>query len=151
MALEESRQQVRQTQGGPLIVGLMGITVVFALVGSEIAALEKPNASTAGHLVQQGTGAAKVLVGGTLATTALVLLAHGGDAGRQFATGLALVSMVTATLVYGGPVWAAISRSVGAPAGAPGTGSTTPTGNTTPATNTTASVGTLALTLGGFA
>lgn len=123
-------------QGAKTIVGLMGVTVAFAVIGEEIKSPGGPGLPT---------GAPKILVGGVVGTSVLVLISHAGDAGRQFALGLALVSMVTATLVYGGPVWAAANKSFGSKP----TGSSGATAPTTPGTNTATSVATVATNLGG--
>jgi hypothetical protein len=90
-----------------MIAALMFFTVTFALVGNEI----KGNKKTGGIITEP----AKIVFGGTAATATLVLLSHAGDAGRQFAIGLAVVTFTTSALVYGGPVWRSISSITGRP------------------------------------
>jgi hypothetical protein len=119
----------------------MGITVLFSLIGNEL----KNTPSTPG--ADKLTTGGKIILGGAVATTALTLLSHAGNAGRQFSVGLASVAMVTSTLVYGGPVWTALSKLFGSkPTGSTGgtvgtvgsdvslaTGVTDPTTATAPA------------------
>ena len=148
---------VVNTANGKLVVGLMGTTVVFSVIGAELKAFTaSPGTTLVGlHNGQPGTpgtgassGAVKIIIGGTVATVLLVGLTHAGSAGRQFAVGLALVSMVTATLVYGGPVWLALNRMFNTtPSTA--TGNTAGTTPTRPGTNTVQSATTVA-SLGGF-
>lgn len=149
---------VVNTANGKLVVGLMGTTVVFSVIGAELKAFTASpgNTLTGLHNGQPGTpgtgagsGAVKIIIGGTVATVLLVGLTHAGSAGRQFAVGLALVSMVTATLVYGGPVWLALNRMFNTtPSTA--TGNTAGTTPTTPGTNTAQSAATVAVNLGGY-
>jgi hypothetical protein len=117
------------------ITALMIFTVAFALVGHEIGAVKA--ASTQPN-VQPGTDpvtvGGRILLGGTIATTLLVLVSHAGRPGRQFSLSLAVVAFFTATLVYGGPVWAAISGALSSTSGATPTSSTTPTASSTPTT-----------------
>jgi hypothetical protein len=113
------------SEGARTVVGLMTLAVVFSLVGNTI------------HKVQKGTvpiSDFNILLGGGVATTLLVFLTHAGDAGRQGATGLALVVAASSVLVYGGPVWAALSAQLG-------THPTTPTPTTGASTPTTTSTG----------
>jgi hypothetical protein len=90
-----------------IIAALMFFTVAFSLVGNEI----KGNNKTGGLITEP----AKIVFGGTAATATLVLLSHAGDAGRQFAIGLAVVTFTTSALVYGAPVWRSISSIAGRP------------------------------------
>ena len=146
---------VTNTANGKLVVGLMGTTIVFSVIGAELQAFVGPTATQVGlhsgpggtGAVAGSTGAVRIIIGGTVATALLVGLTHAGNAGRQFAVGLALVSMVTATLVYGGPVWVALNSMFGVkPTG--GTAATTPTTPTTPGTNTGQSAAIVAMNLG---
>lgn len=152
---------VTDTAGGKLVVGLMGTTIVFSVIGAELKAFAggPGNTLTGLHNGQPGTpgtgagagatGAVKIIIGGTVATVLLVGLTHAGAPGRQFAVGLALVSMVTATLVYGGPVWLALNRMFNVTP-TMGTGNTAGTTPTTPGTNTAQSAATVAVNLGGY-
>lgn len=83
------------------IAGLMGVAVVFSLVGNEIKAAGQKGSSTGGEI----TVAGKIILGGFLATGLLVLVSEAGDPGRQLGIGLATVTVLTSLLVYGGPVW----------------------------------------------
>jgi hypothetical protein len=106
---EAASNQVTRTSSDPdarMIAALMFFTVGFSLVGNEI------KAKSSNALI---TEPVKIVLGGTAATAALVLLSHAGDAGRQFAVGLALVSFTTSALVYGGPVWRSLSTLTGRP------------------------------------
>ena len=140
MPLETTK--VTNDQGSRLVAGLMGITVLFAVIGAEVKASTGPKANPVAGLAK----GPEILVGGVVATALLTLLSHGGDAGRQFAIGLALVSMTTATLVYGGPVWDAANRTFGSlPTGA--TGGTSPTAATSGTGSTVASTAIIATNL----
>jgi hypothetical protein len=114
------------TAPGRLVFGLMTFTVIFSLVGGEI----------------EGAGGKKqtvspfmIIFGGTVATSLLVLLSHAGEAGENFATGLAAVTFITSALVYGAPVWDAANKAFGSKP-------TTPIASTTPTTPSEGLVGT---------
>lgn len=110
MARGVASDQVTKTSSDPdarMIAALMFFTVAFSLVGNEI----KGKKNTTGLITEP----AKIVLGGTAATAALVLISHAGDAGRQFAVGLALISFSTSALVYGGPVWRSLSSLTGRP------------------------------------
>ena len=113
------------------IVMLMAFTVIFAVIGEEIKAnqTQSPNKPNPGAF----SGPVKVFLGGAVAGTLLIAIAHAGDAGAQFATGLAMISAATAILVDGGPVWTYLAKTGGgsAPPTAPSV-STAPTPSTTP-------------------
>jgi hypothetical protein len=125
----------------------MAFTVIFALIGNEIKTLgadagqpKESDPTVAGDVLTAG---GRIILGGMVATSLLVLLTHAGNAGRQFAVGLAAVAMASSTLVYGGPVWSAMGTTFGSqPTG--GTSSTTPTAPTTPDANTVDSTATIA-------
>jgi hypothetical protein len=130
-----------------LIFGLMMWSVGFSLVGHEIDVKAGPtlvpNATTAATsgggalnaLAQNEftgtTGGAKIVIGGFAATALLSLMAHAGDAGRTFAVGLAVISAVASTLVFGKPFWNLLDRIVGkAGPGGTASGTTAGTGTT---------------------
>jgi hypothetical protein len=101
----------------------------FALIGHEIKV--KGNAATAvpGEVSTGG----KIILGGIFATAFLTLLSHAGDGGREFATGLALVTCATSLLVYGGPVWETAGSIFGkSTPTTPTTATAAPTAATTP-------------------
>lgn len=136
------------TAPGRLVFGLMTFTVVFALVGSEIAnAQGKPSQpGQPGYGVSlvpvNAAGVAgsvspfMVIFGGTIATSALVLLTHAGEAGEQFAVGLALIAFVSSALIWGSPVFGAANKAFGSKP-------TTPIAGTTPTTSPTATASAL--------
>jgi hypothetical protein len=126
------------TSNARTVAGLMGFTVLFALLGNEvqIAQGNKPAKLTNG--LDKG---ATIIIAGFIAAGILTATSGAGEAGRRFSVGLATVSAVTAALVYGGPVWTAVSTIVG---GKP----TTPTGGTTATTATKGTATTEALTQG---
>lgn len=118
------------------ITALMIIVIVFSLIGNEIEHVEStgsPTKSGNNGLTTSG----RIIVGGAIATTLLVLMSHAGRPGRQFSLALATVAFATSTLVYGGPVWRSISSALSSSAGSKGTTSTTPTKPTTPTAGTT--------------
>jgi hypothetical protein len=117
-----------QTEDTRTVTALMIFTVVFALIGNEI----KSNSSTDKAAADGITASGRIIVGGAVATTLLALISHAGQPGRQIALSLSTVTCVTAMLVYGAPVWDALSRAVGGNAPA-----TTPTAGTSGATTTT--------------
>jgi hypothetical protein len=124
--MAESRTTL--SEPGRMILGLMVFTMVFAMVGAE---LEK---NTGGP--GAGASPAKIIFGGTVATSALTLLSHAGEAGEHFAVGLATIAFTTSALVYGKPVWDRLNKQFGTkPTGATSAGAaTTPTTPTTMAT-----------------
>jgi hypothetical protein len=106
---------------GRLILGLMVFTMTFSLVGGE---LEKSGGGT------PTVSPAKIIFGGTVATSLLTLVSHAGPEGQRFATGLATVAFITSALVYGKPVWDRLNEAFG-------TSPTTPVGSTSPTTPAT--------------
>jgi hypothetical protein len=115
------------TEPGRLILGLMIFTMAFSLVGEVIT--ENSGAKPTGSPFT-------ILFGGTVATSALTLLSHAGEAGEKFAVGLATIAFSTSALVYGGPVWTRLNQAFGSkPTGSLGT--TSPTTSTTAATPVT--------------
>lgn len=118
------------------IVLLMAFTIIFAVIGEEIKInkTQNPNTPNPGAF----GGPVKIFLGGAVAGTLLIALAHAGDAGSQFAQGLALVSAATAILVDGGPVWNYLNGVVGK--NAPPTTPTAPI-TATPTTTPTIPIG----------
>lgn len=112
------------------ITALMVTAVVFSLIGHEIKSI---GGAAKGQNQPNGkdpiTTGGRIIVGGAVATTLLLLLAHAGEGGKDFAFALAIVTFATTTLVYGGPVWLSIS---GALSGTPGDQPTASTASTTP-------------------
>lgn len=118
---QSSTTTTNPTNGARTIVGLMGVTVIFSTIG---------HVAKTGGVKQSGgviTDEGKIILGGFFATGILVLVAKAGDGGRQFATGLALIAMLTSTLVYGAPVWDAANNIFGSKPTTPLSGSTKPT------------------------
>ncbi len=110
------------TAPGRLVFGLMTFTVVFSLIGGEI------EGSNGG---KQTVSPFMIIFGGTVATSLLTLLTHAGEAGENFAVGLALIAFTSSTLVYGKPVWDAANKAFGSKPTTPVKGSsptTSPTG-----------------------
>jgi hypothetical protein len=116
-------------EGGRLVVGLMVTSAGFA-IGT--------NAVRHAQGAAVPVGDARILLGGSVATVALVMLTHGGDAARSFAVGLALVTAVTSMLVFGGPVWETLGKYIGSTKPSPPTGSTSPSTPSTPTSGTSA-------------
>jgi len=104
--------RVTDTQGARTVTAVMLFTVAFALIGHEIKAVSTKKSATAKSGVLTTGG--RILLGGFVATTLLVLLSHAGTGGRQFAVGVASVALVTTALVEGKPVWDAIGNAVSA-------------------------------------
>jgi hypothetical protein len=92
------------TEPGRLIFGLMVFTVSFSLVGGEI---EK------GGGAKPTVNPATIIFGGTVATSLLTLISHGGEVGERVGVGLALIAFTTSALVYGKPVWDAMNKAFG--------------------------------------
>jgi hypothetical protein len=122
------------TNSARTVVGLIGFAVLFSLIGNEI---QIANGTKSNKLANGLDKGATIIIGGFVAAALLTALTGAGEAGRKFAVGLSVVTMVTATLVYGGPVWVAIQN---AEVSGSSTGGTKPTGNTaatSPSTPTT--------------
>jgi hypothetical protein len=116
----ESRTTI--TAPGRLIFGLMTFTVVFSLVGEEISTGQGNEPKVSPFLI---------IFGGTVATSLLVLLSHAGEGGEELATGLALVTFISAaTAIYTKPVWDAANKAFGSTP-------TKATAKSTPTTRTT--------------
>jgi hypothetical protein len=117
------------TNSARSVAGLMGFTVVFALLGHEI---DVANGGSKDKLANGVSTGGVIIIGGLIAAALLTALTGAGEAGRKFAVGLAGVSAATATLVYGKPVWDGISNIVGGKPTAPlgSTGNTAPTKGT---------------------
>lgn len=82
----------------PKIVGYMSAAVIFTVVSYEI--------DPAGRKFSP----AKSILGGTIATALLSLLAETGEIGATLGTGLAATAMASAMLIGGAPVWKWISK-----------------------------------------
>ena len=116
------------TAPGRLILGLMVFTITFSLIGGEI------EASNGG---KQTVSPFIIIFGGTMATSLLTLLSHAGEAGENFAVGLATIAFASSSLVYGKPVWDAANKAFGSTP-------TKPLASTTPATSPTSTATDLA-------
>jgi hypothetical protein len=104
------------TTGARTIVPLMVFAVGITLVGHTLA----PTKSTK---LSPQVGDAQILLGGTIATVILTLLASSGDVGSRFGKGVALVALVSSVAAYGKDVVGGIDKA---------TGQTTPTTPTKP-------------------
>lgn len=131
----------------------MAVAVLFSVIGAEIRnvqATSTPGTQTTGLAKPKAPASPNVpglfyeppliFLAGTVATAGLVLLTDTGSVGETLGVGLAGLSMVTALLVNGGPVWRAIGGAVGSKPTTP-LGSTT---GTTPSTSTTSALVTTA-------
>lgn len=74
----------------------------------------------------------QIIIGGGVATVALLVISEAGSAGAELAEGLAVITMVSSVLLWGTPVFDFASTLFGSKA-------TGPTGTTTPTTPTTTS------------
>ncbi len=96
--------QTTDAPGGRTIFALMFFAIGFSLLGNEIKvaqAAKTPVAGTATGMTTSG----RIILGGFFATTLLIMLSHAGNPGREWAVGLAGVTMVAAVFVEGKPVW----------------------------------------------
>ena len=120
--------------GGREVFGFMSVAVVFAIIGNEIKVAKSPAKKVPTILTDSGA----IIFGGFTAAAALTLLSHAGEGGRQFAVGLAAVTMLSSMLVYGGPVWEALGTATGRSKSTSGSTPTAPINvqptNPTPAT-----------------
>jgi hypothetical protein len=123
------------------VAGLMGLAMLFSVIGAEIKALEPAKGGV--ELPAAFSEPFIIIAGGTVATVALVVIADLGQGGRKFAVAFAGLAMVTAVLVNGGPVWSAILNLTGGKATGE-TGSTTPTGSSSPTGRTSTTPATTA-------
>jgi hypothetical protein len=112
------------TSAARTIVPLMVFATGIALVGHTL----EPSKSKASPQV----GDAQILLGGTIATVILTLLAQGGDVGQKFGKGLALVALLSSVGLYGGSLATGIDKVTGqvTPQGAKAATPTTPTKGT---------------------
>ena len=99
--------------GGREVFGFMSVAVVFAIIGNEIKVAKSPAKQATGAVPSILTDSGAIIFGGFTAAAALTLLSHAGEGGRQFAVGLAAVTMLSSMLVYGGPVWEALGNATG--------------------------------------
>lgn len=142
--------RVRATAPGRKVFGFMAAAVLFSIIGAEIRNVQATASTTALHNPPSGGKGGStpgllydpplIFLAGTAATAMLVLLTETGSTGETLGVGLAGLSMVTAVLVNGGPVWRALSNAVGSKPTTP----IHPTTGTTPSTSTTAAVGAIA-------
>jgi hypothetical protein len=122
-----SRSLSAPTGNARTVVGLMGMAVVFSVIGAEINAANGTKSAAGAAFSEPFI----IIGGGTIAAVLLTLLSDAGESAQQFAVGLAGLACITALLVNGAPVWRAIDSFLGAkPTGS--TGSTAPTTGTTP-------------------
>lgn len=109
--------EIKPSQSSRTIASLVFLASGIALVGNEL------HGGVTGSLVstQQHASATRIVLGGTFSGVTLVLLSHAGDAGQQFATGLAVVLFLSSALVYGAPFWKLISSLTSAKPSTPST------------------------------
>lgn len=91
--------------GARTIVPLMVFAVAITLIGHTL----EPGKSK----LDPKVGDAQILLGGTIATVLLTLIAQGGDVGVKFGKGLALVALVSSVALYGTPVVTGLNRVTG--------------------------------------
>jgi hypothetical protein len=121
------------TNASRRIVTLMGFAVIFSVIGAEIKAANpaknSPQPSGSSSASSFLSAPAKIILGGTIAAALLSFLAEAGQAGEEYAVGLAAVAAGTAMLVNGAPVWQALNTVFNSkPTGSTGTtGTTSPT------------------------
>ncbi len=148
--------QITDAPGGRTVFSLMFFAIGFSLLGNEIkvAQAAKPYTgdgpanplATGPSTVGRGiTTSGRIILGGFFATTLLIMLSHAGNPGREWAVGLAGVTMVASVFVYGGPVWAEANKLFGSTPTTPlsSTAANQPTGTITTAhtTGTTVQTG----------
>lgn len=115
--------------GSNIVLALGGGTVI-SLVGWE---LEKSQGGK-----QSAIGGAQIIFGGTVAGVLLLAISNAGQAGAEFAQGLALVTGISSALVFGGPVWSALAGAFPSKNGPGGIAlANKPTTSTTSTTSTT--------------
>ena len=116
---------ISESPSARTIAGFMGFAMIFSIVGAEIRSIHPAKgAKPTGALF---TEPVLIFLGGTVATAILVLIADTGDSARQVAVAFAGLSLLTAALVNGGPVWSALGSTFGAKStGSTGTTGTTP-------------------------
>src|SRR5215472_2864001 len=111
---DTARRVVPKGEAARRIVSLMGITVVFALISTEIEAVSGQKATRVGP---GGTpvpvNGVRVIIGGAVATGILLILTETGDTGAELAQGLALTTMLATVLIKGAPVWDLIVKVQG--------------------------------------
>ncbi len=78
------------------VVTFMGMTVIVSIIGAEVGVARGTLAG--GNFISKPV---EIIIGGTVATIVLSLIAKAGEPGQQFAVGLALVTFISALLVYG--------------------------------------------------
>lgn len=102
-----------QSHDAKQIIGFMVFAVAFGVLGHNKrhpstvvgSAFTKGVASTAGD--------AKIILGGAIGATLLVLLAQAGEGPAAFAKGLAAVTLVSSILINGTEVFGAVSSITG--------------------------------------
>ena len=137
----------------------MAVTVVFAIVGSILkqstAKVGAPFPASSGMSGPQGASFGKttspfiILLGGAVGTGLLVGIAEFGEAGERIGLGLAVIAMLSSTLVNGGPVWDWLGQKFGSKPTVPlsptlATGVSQTTGLTAPTVATVATTSALA-------
>ncbi len=123
---DTSNARLSNVHAGFNIAGLMAWAAMFALVGNEVTAAEK--GGPADYLVKAPVvGGAKIIVGGTIGTAALLMISHAGTAGQELATGLALVTAVSSMIIWGKPVFGLLQSAFGAKPTTPLKSTTVPT------------------------
>ena len=109
-----------------LILAFMFFSGIEAIIALEKKGLAKGQVAV--------TGPARIILGGTIATVMLQLLAHGGEGAKKFAIGLAGVTFASSTLINGPAVFGSVNTLLGykpskaSPPSTPSTPSTPTTG-----------------------
>jgi hypothetical protein len=108
---------VNPSSGARQIVGAMTVTMLFAVINQYVDPKKTPDPF-------------KIFLGGFAATAILVGMTEAGEGAAELGVGLAYLTVMAATLVYGGPVWKVLSTKLGVK-----TAPTKPTAPTTPTPN----------------
>lgn len=116
------------------IVAFMAFAMAFAVIGHTVKSGGVSNpVPLPGTGIKGTTTDVKILLGGSIGTVLLVLLASTGSGAASFAKGLAGVTLLSSILINGAPVFGAVSKLSGAKTTAPATTTTTTTkASTTP-------------------
>jgi len=102
------------------IVGMMFGAVAITLVGHEASGKTKVDG-------------ARVLLGGTIGTAILVLMTNFDEAAGEFAQGLATISLISAGLINGGPLFSSITKLTASTPSTPSAAATPSTPTAAPA------------------
>jgi hypothetical protein len=112
-AVTNQRQTISQQASSRTIFGFMAFAMLFGVAGAELKNLDTKATGVTGKVGNALSDPVLIVLGGTVATSILVLIAQAGETGRKFGVGMSGLVLTTAVFVNGAPLWNLLSDLFG--------------------------------------